>query len=309
MRAGVSAGSVSWRLKRLVNFLSPLPGGKHGLVIFAVACFGSGCFWSMFGHVIPVVIDEQLRVFLGGGGNSTVLLHGREALVTDVKFGDYARRLEREVEQVLGANVRRVMVTHSHIDHAGGLRHFAQAGALIVHPNTRKRLEADGVRAPFVEVEREISLELGGETVRFVSLGRGHTDGDLVALYAQRRLLVAGDLVVNRYEPGVDVDAGGDWIALGRTLEAMLALPFDRLVPGHGEVMDRAEVVAFKDYVVGLGDRVTALVAQGKSTDEVVAAVGGLPEGWGQLSPGLHEANMRALDATVRKLNERPGPK
>ena len=45
-----------------------------------------------------------------------------------------------------------------------------------------------------------------------------------------------------------------------------------RIVPGHGPIVNRSAVMAHRDLVMTIRDRVTALVAQGKSEDDVVAA-------------------------------------
>ena len=85
-----------------------------------------------------------------------------------------------------------------------------------------------------------------------LSVGGGHTDGDLVALLPGRRLLVAGDLINNGLEPYCDVRFGGDILELSRTLPRLMALDFDQLVPGHGKVMTRAQAQRVTDYVVTL---------------------------------------------------------
>ncbi len=71
-------------------------------------------------------------------------------------------RIESELER----SVRRALLTHSHFDHAGGLEQFRNLGPVLVHPNARKRLEADGVRAQWVDVEGPIELRLDDEVVR-----------------------------------------------------------------------------------------------------------------------------------------------
>src|ERR1043165_7575034 len=185
----------------------------------------------MFLNVKRVELGDRLRVLLGGGGNSLIYVHGKEAFVTDVKMGDWALRLRREVEEELGREVHRVMLTHAHFDHAGGLWAFPRVPVVLVHPNARARLEAKGVKARFVEVEREVELQLGGEKVRVMNVGSGHTDGDLIAYFPERKLLVSGDLFSGWHGPHV-VDAdGGDIAALEETTRRLLELDVERIVP------------------------------------------------------------------------------
>lgn len=228
----------------------------------------AGCAVQLFLRVDQRRIDDRLLYFLGGGGNSLVLTHGAGAFVSDPKFASMARELRFEIEHDLARVVQRILLTHSHFDHARGLSLYPKVGAVVVHPNTRGRLEAEGVRAPFVEVDRQLELLLGGETVRIMWLGTGHTDGDLVALLVSRKILVSGDLLLKGFEPIVDETSGGSMLALRATLERLLALEFTEVLPGHGEPMSRAEVEHVHAYLLALETAVRQQRATGKTVDE-----------------------------------------
>lgn len=241
-------------------------------LIAATACCAllAGCATQMFLRVDKRRIDERVLFFLGGGGNSLVLTHGDHAFISDVKLAGMARQLRFEVETELSKSVQRVLLTHSHPDHAAGLSLYPNVGAVIVHPNTRRRLEAQGTHAPFVEVEQSIEVLLGGETVRIMYLGAGHTDGDLVALLVSRKILVAGDLLVNGFEPRIDDLAGGDALAFRTTLERLLTLDFTQVLPGHGDVMTRAQVEHVRDYLAAVEAAVRQARQSGKTADDAV---------------------------------------
>ena len=90
---------------------------------------------------------------------------------------------------------------------------------------------------------REIAI--GSKTIRLLHPGRGHTDGDLIALFVEDRVVHMGDLFFNRIHPNIDLEAGGSAQAWPATPDAALALPFDQAIPGHGMLSDRAGVRAF----------------------------------------------------------------
>lgn len=242
-------------------------------VAVCVLAVASGCAMQRFLRVEERQIDARLRFFLGGGGNSLVLTHGKQAFLVDVKFAGASKSLRHRIETELERSVRRAMVTHSHFDHAGGLDEFKNLGPVLVHPNARRRLEADGVRAQWVDVEGPLELQLEDEIVRVWHPGKGHTDGDLVAYLVHRKLLVTGDLVTADMEPVIDVEAGGDVLAWAGTLKGLLELDFVTALPGHGAPIGRDTLVRLLAYLTLVEHEVTVAQRKGLSEDDVVAAV------------------------------------
>ena len=76
-------------------------------------------------------------------------------------------------------------------------------------------------------------------------------------------MLVAGDLFFNGYYPNIDLEAGGTVAGWPDTLDAVLALDFDTVVPGHGPVATRADLERFRDFMRALGRQTAAIVARG----------------------------------------------
>ncbi len=242
-------------------------------VAVCVLAVASGCAVQRFLRVEERQIDARLRFFLGGGGNSLVLTHGKQAFLVDAKFAGASKSLRHRIETELERAVRRAMVTHSHFDHAGGLDEFRNLGPVLVHPNARKRLEADGVRAQWVDVVGPLELQLEDEIVRVWHPGKGHTDGDLVAYLVHRKLLVTGDLVTADSEPVIDVDAGGDVLAWAGTLKGLLELDFVTALPGHGAPIGRDTIVRLLAWLTLVEQEVSLAQQQGLSEDDVVAKV------------------------------------
>jgi glyoxylase-like metal-dependent hydrolase (beta-lactamase superfamily II) len=101
--------------------------------------------------------------------------------------------------------------------------------------------------------------------------GRSHTDGDIVVLFPDHRVLAAGDMFTfgDATPELIDYAGGGsakDWT---RTLDGALQLDFDSVVPGHGNVTTKQEVRKFRDSTLTLRNRVHDMLAQNKSRAEI----------------------------------------
>lgn len=102
--------------------------------------------------------------------------------------------------------------------------------------------------------------------VELLALGRANTDGDLVAWMPKQSVVATGDVVVAPTPYGFNAYPA-DWIAV---LERIKALPFQRLVPGHGAVQgDRAYLDRLIASLSGVRAKVAPLAAQGVPQDEV----------------------------------------
>jgi glyoxylase-like metal-dependent hydrolase (beta-lactamase superfamily II) len=73
--------------------------------------------------------------------------------------------------------------------------------------------------------------------VTLIHPGRGHTDNDVVAWVAGERILFAGDLVEEGAPPSFEDSFPLEW---PDSLAPLLALDPDKVVPGHGAVVDAA---------------------------------------------------------------------
>jgi glyoxylase-like metal-dependent hydrolase (beta-lactamase superfamily II) len=88
-----------------------------------------------------------------------------------------------------------------------------------------------GLTWPDTVFSGELSVDLGGVTVKIFQVGRGHTKGDTIAWLAEDRILFAGDLVEYGAAPYTGDAYLRDW---PKTLANLLALKPEKLVPGRG---------------------------------------------------------------------------
>jgi cyclase len=208
-----------------------------------------------------------------GGGNIAAYLTDEGVILVDDMFDrDYAAVME-QVKSLTGKPVKYVLNTHQHDDHAGGnAKMLAASAEVIAHRNVRAnmvRLNQPGL--PRVTFSNEMAVDLGGKEVIARHYGRGHTGGDAVIWFPARKVIHTGDLfLTNPPQPFIDYANGGSALEWTRTLDEVLKLDFDTVIPGHGPVSDRAGLLKFRSNFEAMRGRISGMVRGGRSKDEIV---------------------------------------
>lgn len=257
-------------------------------------------------------VQGNVHMLVGAGGNVTLNIGDDGVLVVDTQFADMAERIIAEIREVAGPRpIRYVVNTHAHGDHIGGNEAISAAGAQIVsgnfagqinfrtgggnpafiiaHENTLRWIEAPpggGEAPPYAAWPTDVffgeqkDFYFNGEPIIFLHQPNAHTDGDIFVFHRGSDVVSTGDAYVNSGFPTLDVARGGSiqgyLNALNNLLDIMV--PFDKqeggtyAIPGHGRLADEADVVEMRDMVTIIRDRIQALIDDGMSEDEVVAA-------------------------------------
>jgi len=214
-------------------------------------------------------IADDLHVLVGSGGNVAVLTTGEGVVLVDDKFDRNVPEIVEKVKALSNQPIRYVLNTHHHGDHTGGNARLMESAEIIAHSNARANLVRNSqpgvTRMAFSDA---FELHLGGKAVIARHLGFGHTNGDAVILFPHRRVVHTGDLFV-RGAPFIDYANGGSSEAWMKTLDGILALDFDTVIPGHGPISKREDLVRFKESFETVRRRVRELRRAGKSRDEV----------------------------------------
>ena len=177
-------------------------------------------------------------------------------ILVDDKFEIDHDNIMAMLKTVTNQPVKYVIDTHHHADHSGGNAKLQADGTLAVASAQARARMIEGKQPglPDITVQPRGSLYLGGKSVEIYWLGRGHTDGDVVVLFPQHRVLAAGDL----YTHGeglpelVDYNGGGSAKEWPATIDKVLKLDFDTVVPGHGDVSKKADLVKFRESTTRL---------------------------------------------------------
>ncbi|GAA3234993.1 MBL fold metallo-hydrolase [Actinocorallia longicatena] len=160
-----------------------------------------------------------------------------------------------------------VINTHGHFDHCFGngaftglfwgheqlpeyLSREARVTMAVEYPDWAASVEGTAVPAPTQLVGGDAMIDLGDRLVELHHLGRGHTDHDLVVYVPDSGVLFAGDLVEQAGPPAYGSDSFPlDWPI---TLTRLLELRPEAIVPGHGDVVDRAFARDQRDAVAAV---------------------------------------------------------
>lgn len=219
-------------------------------------------------------VKGPLHVIYGAGGNTSVLVTDEGVVLGDDKFERNVPAILEKVRSVSDKPLRFALNTHHHGDHSGGNALLREEGfELIAHENARANLVRAGQSGPqAITFSEQLNVHAGGQEVRMLYFGRGHTNGDVVLYYPKLRAIHTGDLFVTS-APYIDYANGGSAIEWDDTLNAVLQLEFDTVIPGHGKVSTRDEMIQWKEDFETYRNRVAELSRAGRTREEAIAEV------------------------------------
>lgn len=259
----------------------------------------------------PVTV-QPLRggvILLQGSGGNMAAISGPEGiLMVDDGIAVSKAKMEAQLKKIGPGPIKYVVNTHWHWDHTDGNVWVHRDGATIIgQENTAKHLTqtirvvewghtftplpAGGRVAMMVKTEK--TLPFAGDQLRLRYYGPSHTDGDLSAYFTKADVLLTGDTWWNGLYPFIDYVAGGSINGMIKAANANIAMagPNTIVIPGHGPVGNRADLVEYRDMLVAIRDNVAALKKKGRTIDQIIAArpTAAYDAKWGQMiiSPAL----------------------
>jgi cyclase len=206
-------------------------------------------------------------------GNTTVLVTSEGVVLVDDKFEIDHENIMAQLKKITNQPVKYVINTHYHGDHSGGNPKLQALGAQVITSQQArdKMVEIKQPGMANVTLDNTLRLFLGGKRVEVYRFGRAHTDGDIVVLFPDHRVLSAGDMFTfgDATPQLIDYPGGGsarDWTG---TLDGALTLEFDQVVPGHGLVTTKQEMRKFRDSTLTLRTKVHDMIAGKKTKAEI----------------------------------------
>lgn len=250
------------------------------LSVFALLIAFGGYFYSQLRALEVEKLSDDLFVLRGMGGNTTVLKTDAGNVIVDtMTTGTQGQQIRRKAKQLTGMDTVLLINTHYHLDHTHGnpafdvgTRVISTERTLFYLKNTDGEFWRGGAEKLLPNDTFSVSktLEIGGKTIELIHPGAGHTDGDLVVLFKDERVAHLGDLYFNKHYPNIDLEAGGTVQFWPQTLDNVLALDFDRAVPGHGDTSERPDIVQFQEFLLQLGAVARSALVENKTLEQTL---------------------------------------
>lgn len=253
-------------------------------------------------------VADGIHVIQGRGGNIGVSVGDDGVFMIDDQFAPVTDKLRELIAGVSAKPIRFLLNTHFHGDHTGGNENLGSSGVTIfAHDNVRARLLAKGApqaALPVVTFNDTTTFHMNGQTIHVFHAAGAHTDGDTMIHFREANVIHMSDTYFNGFYPFIDVASGGSLEGTLAAVDAVLALAGadTTIIPGHGPVSNRAELVSYRNMLIGVRDGMMALIADGKSVEDVLAAkpTAALDAKWGGgfLNP---ERFVRIMYAALKK--------
>lgn len=268
--------------------------GAARAVLCALAAAASGAraqtqpdFDAVKIETVPVA--PGVAMLVGQGGNIGVSTGADGVLVIDDQFAPLHPKIAAAVAALDPRPVRFVLNTHWHPDHTGGNELFGKGGALLVaQEEVRKRLAAGQfmkafqrevppappAALPVVTYGDDLTVHWNGDEIYLLYVPHAHTDGDTIVHFRKADALHMGDVFVTSGYPFLDLESGGSLSGTISGCDAALALADakTRIIPGHGPLGGRDELMRYRDMLVAARERIAKAIAAGQDVEAVVAS-------------------------------------
>ena len=234
-------------------------------------------------------VADGIYILTGRGGNIGLSIGDDATFIVDDQYAPLTDRIVAAIAEVTERPVDYVLNTHWHFDHTGGNENFGERGALIMaHDNVRKRMAAGqymaafdrqvepapDVALPVITFNDQLTLHANGQTIQGMHVHHAHTDGDTMVFFQQANVLHMGDTFFNGLYPFIDLESGGaiDGIIAAAAKAMQVGDAQTKIIPGHGPLASKADLQSYHDTMKAIRDAVAAMIASGKTLEEVQLA-------------------------------------
>ncbi|MEX2132069.1 MAG: MBL fold metallo-hydrolase [Pseudohongiellaceae bacterium] len=237
-------------------------------------------------QITTIPVRDNVYMLQGSGGNIGVLTGDDGTLIVDDQFAPLTDKITAAIAALTDQPVTFVVNSHFHYDHTDGNENFGRAGAYIVaQDNSRRRMEAtqvltgsgrvqesyDEVGLPKITFFDAMRFYLNDNAIDMVNTGNGHTDGDAQVYFREANVIHTGDMFVRYGLPFIDTDNGGSLTGMIDGMQNLINLVNEDtlIIPGHGAVSNRQDMIDFRNMLVILRSNIVRAKVTGQSLQQL----------------------------------------
>ncbi len=218
------------------------------------------------------------------GGRVAVLFGSDGVLMVDTEDPQLAAKTLDTIRTFTSAPIKVVVNSHIHPDHTGGNAFFAKQGAVIFsQENLRDEMlsppgrgNADSLRdsagVPAVTYRYgspgvpAVTIHMNGETVDFIPMMPSHTAGDTIVRFNKANVIYIEDFYRNFGYPFADQANGGSIKGMLEAVDLIrcLRVPIRPLVPGHGTLVGKKDLLGYRAMLVDILGKVPEAPRRGQ---------------------------------------------
>ncbi|MDD2734911.1 MAG: MBL fold metallo-hydrolase [Desulfuromonadaceae bacterium] len=223
--------------------------------------------------------------------NAGIIIGSDSVLVVDTLISaKEGERFLADIRKVTSKPIKYVVNTHTHLDHAFGNCVFTRIGATVIShtadramlqkagEETLKNIGNYGLKAedmigttivyPTLAFSDRMQIYLGDETVELIRVAPSHTTGSIVVSVPAKKLLFAGDTLFTDFHPFM---ADGDISGWTTTIDALLTMDVEKIIPGHGPLSTKKDLRDMKEYLLQFDKKARELAATSKDVNFIAA--------------------------------------
>ena len=256
-------------------------------------------------HVLNV--RGNVYMLVGAGCNITVQVGEAFVVVVDTGLPQFSDEVIATIRKISTLPIMFLGNTSSDADHTGGNAKLVPAGGalpnatmgfsredekdttrlklfpgatIVASLNTVNRTEEETGKTTAIGFESEGFKLYNNEPVVFYHMAKAHTDGDSIVLFRSSDVVSVGDIFTTVSYPVIETSNGGSVSGFLDAINDLIEILVPKygeeggtyVIPGHGHLSDRADVVNYRDMVTMIQGRVQELVKNGMTLEQVQAA-------------------------------------
>jgi len=240
-------------------------------------------------QIKTIKVSENIFMLEGAGGNVGIFKGDEGLIMIDNQFADLSVKLKSAIKLISDQPIKYLINTHWHGDLTGGNANFNEGNTLVVaHENVRQRLSTDQFMKAFqrsvdakpkiywpeITYDEDVKLHLNNESVHVFHVHNAHTDGDSFVLFPGENVLHMGDCFFNKRFPFIDLGSGGSIEGAIKAVQAAVMIADDdtKIIPGHGVLASKADLVEYLDVITMMTDQVKDGIKRGVSLETMKTA-------------------------------------